>query len=101
MQFRLFREGKGWMATPPGFDDLADGPFGYARTPEGAIADLLGSSQFAELAARRGWRLPNWTACDTMDAFEPADVSASVGRFDDGAPLIPHGRTSLRLVHSY
>ena len=86
-EFRLAREGKGWVAIPPGFQNVEAGPIGYGPTQDGAIADLLASSEFVALAARRGWRLPGWVPFTVVDAL------------DDATPR-PRKQASLRLVAS-
>ena len=86
-EFRLAREGKGWVAIPPGFQDIEVSPIGYAPTQDGAIADLLASPDFARLAARKGWRVPGCVPFVVVDALE------------DATPK-PRKQTSLRLVSS-
>src|SRR4051794_13424189 len=81
-QFRIAREGKGWLAVAPGFCNLEISPFGYGLTQEAAVVNLLGSSEYQRLAAREAWRFPSLSTFvevetvedDTSQAYAPRQV---------------------------
>jgi hypothetical protein len=83
-QFRIAREGKGWLAVAPGFCNLECSPFGYAMSPDAAIEHLLGGAEYQRLAAGEGWRAPGTADFVRVDVLEeqPPQTRAP-------APLLP------------
>ena len=75
-QFRIAREGKGWIAVAPEFRNLESSPFGYAMCPDGAIAQLLTNSEFLALAQARKWPLPTPAEFVRIDLLEEDAVDA-------------------------
>jgi hypothetical protein len=81
--FRIAREGKGWIAVAPGFRNLEASPFGYDLYADGAIAALLADPDYQMLAERRNWRTPtaaDFIEIDLLEEDEPAEAQRPVLR---------------------
>jgi len=75
-QFRIAREGKGWIAVAPEFRNLETSPFGYALCPDAAISQLLADPAYRALAARRRWPKPapaDFVEIELLQEDEPVE----------------------------
>jgi hypothetical protein len=73
-QFRIAREGKGWLAVAPGFCNLECSPFGFALTRDMAIEQLLGGVDYRRLERSQAWRRPSaadFVEVDVIDEDAP------------------------------